>query len=243
VERLESVDSTNRYALDAARAGAGEGLVVVADHQTAGRGRMGRVWEAPPGASLLVSVLLRPARPPGDLHLCTAAAALAMADAIADVAGVAVDLKWPNDLFAGGRKLGGLLAEADLAGAQVRAVVVGIGVNVAWDEFPGELAGIATACNLEAGRPVDREDLLTRFLEHLASRLDSDDGELLADYRGRLATIGKQVRVDFADGSVRGRARAVDDAGALVLDTDDGRTLKVAAGDVVHLRAEDDRRA
>jgi BirA family biotin operon repressor/biotin-[acetyl-CoA-carboxylase] ligase len=237
VERLDSVDSTNRYVLDAARAGAAEGLVVVADHQTAGRGRLGRAWEAPPGASLLVSVLLRPPRPPDALHRCTIAVALAMADAVREVAGFAPDLKWPNDLLVAGRKVAGVLAEADVAGPDdVRAVVVGVGVNVSWREFPPELTATATACNVVAGRDVDREDLLAAFLGRLGPRLDLDDDALHAEYRARLVTLGMHVRVELAAGPVRGTARDVDPSGALVLDLDGGGRLVVPAGDVVHLR-------
>jgi len=237
VVRLATVDSTNRAALDAAHAGEPEGLVVVADHQSAGRGRLGRTWEAAPGSSLLLSVLLRPRRAVGELHLCTAAAALAMADAVHDVAGFAPDLKWPNDLLADGRKLAGVLAEADLGSSgAVRAVVVGIGINVGAAAIPPDLASTATACDVVAGRAVDRRGLLDAFLVHLGPRLDTPDPELVADYRARLATIGARVRVERAAGSVEGIAVDVDDLGALVLEADSGETLTVSAGDVVHLR-------
>ncbi len=118
VRRFASIDSTNRWVLDEARAGAPEGLVAVADHQAAGRGRRGRTWEAAPGSSLLVSVLLRPGawRPalgPDRVHLLTMAAGLALADAVGLVAGIEAGLKWPNDLVVGDRKLAGLLAEAE----------------------------------------------------------------------------------------------------------------------------------
>src|ERR1700731_1016213 len=107
------VASTNAVAMEMARAGAPEGLVVVADHQTAGRGRLGRSWESPPGASLLASILLRPVLPPARLALCAGAVALAAADACAALTGVEPRLKWPNDLVVGGRKLAGILAESD----------------------------------------------------------------------------------------------------------------------------------
>ncbi|HZJ25606.1 MAG TPA: biotin--[acetyl-CoA-carboxylase] ligase [Acidimicrobiia bacterium] len=236
IEHLDRVDSTNRYVLDAARAGAPEGLVAVADHQTAGRGRLGRAWMAPPGASLLVSVLLRPEVAPDRLHVCTAAAALAMSDAVGLTAGFVPDLKWPNDLLAGGRKLAGLLAEVDMGPrATVRAVVVGIGVNVTGHELPAEIAETATACNLVAGREVSRDELLIAFLERLDTWLDTDDRSLLDHYRDRLITIGMRVRIQRADGSVVGVARGLDDFGGLVVDTD-GEEITVAAGDVVHLR-------
>jgi len=237
VVRLAEVDSTNRFVLDAAHAGEEAGLVVVADHQVAGRGRLGRTWEAVPGSSLLLSVLLRPRRTVDGLHLCTAGVALAMADAVADVAGFTPGLKWPNDLLVDGRKLAGVLAEADVgASGTVRAVVVGIGINVGADAVPPDLTATATACEVVAGRTVDRERLLDAFLRHLATRLDSSDDVLLDHYRARLETIGARVRIERAVGPIEGVARDVDDLGGLVVEAPDGSRVTISAGDVVHLR-------
>ena len=237
VEWLAEVDSTNRYVLEAVSAGEREGLVVVADHQRQGRGRLGRTWEAAPGSSLLLSVLLRPRRPVEQLHLCTAAVALAMADAVRAVAGFAPELKWPNDLLADDRKLAGVLAEVELgASGAVRAVVVGVGINVTDHAIPPDLAATATACNVVAGRSIDRRSLFDAFLLHLDTRLDSPDSVLLADYRAQLATIGRAVRVERPAGPVEGVALDVDDLGGLVVQADDGRTVTISAGDVVHLR-------
>ncbi|HEX6310941.1 MAG TPA: biotin--[acetyl-CoA-carboxylase] ligase [Acidimicrobiia bacterium] len=231
IRRLASIDSTNRYLLDEARAGASEGLVAVADHQTAGRGRRGRTWEAPPGASLLCSVLLRPQLPPERLQLVAMAAAIAMAAAVERTAGFRPALKWPNDLVVGDRKLAGLLAEAD-----GEAVVVGIGVNVEWHDFPDDLAATATACNLEAGRTIDRRALLVAFLDVFESRYANLD-TVVDEYRSRLATLGRRVRVERPDGDLVGRAVDVGAAGELVLDVDArGGPVSVHAGDVVHLR-------
>src|SRR5438093_6330551 len=151
VRRFAELDSTNRWLLDEARAGAGEGLAVVADHQTAGRGRLGRTWVAPPGSSLLVSVLFRP-RSLEAGHLLTTAVALAACDACGRVAGVAPDLKWPNDLLVDDRKLGGILAEAEGP-----AVVVGLGLNVSSTSGAPETA---VALREVAGHDVDRAALL-----------------------------------------------------------------------------------
>ena len=231
VRRFDSLDSTNRYLLDEARAGAPAGLDVVADHQTAGRGRRGRTWLAPPGASLLVSVLLRPQLPPGRAQLCTMAAGVALAEAVEQVARFAPDLKWPNDLLARDRKLAGLLAETD-----GDALVVGAGLNVQWDEFPPELATFATACNLEAGHPVDRQEILDAFLDRLGARVDDLDGTVAA-YRDRLATLGRRVRVEQPDGELVGHARDIGSAGELLVQTGAGTVVAVHAGDVVHLRS------
>jgi BirA family biotin operon repressor/biotin-[acetyl-CoA-carboxylase] ligase len=223
------LDSTNRYLLDAARAGTRAGVVVVADHQTAGRGRLGRAWVAPPGASLLMSVLLRPDLAVERRHVLVIAAGLAMAEAVEATTGVVAGLKWPNDLLVGDRKLAGILAEAT-----GDALVVGIGINVEWHDVPGELAEIATACNLEGGRPTPRRTLLDEFLVRYGARLGDLD-EARRAYEARLVTLGRTVRVERVDGPMVGVARAVDAAGRLLLDVD-GRTEVVAVGDVVHLR-------
>ena len=213
------VDSTNRVVADLARAGAPDGVVVGADHQTAGRGRRGRTWEAPAGASLLVSVLLRPAP-----ALVTLAAGLAAAGACEAVAGATVGLKWPNDLLVGvagpgGRsgeeaKVGGILTEA-VAGA----AVVGLGVNLVW-------APAGAAC---LGPEVDRDALLDAYL----TALDAP-GDVLSRYRRRCTTLGRRVRVQLAAETLEGVAGDVDDDGRLVVD---GRPI--AAGDVVHLDVPD----
>jgi BirA family transcriptional regulator, biotin operon repressor / biotin---[acetyl-CoA-carboxylase] ligase len=230
VRWFDSLDSTNRYLLDEARRGAPEGLVAVADVQTAGRGRRGREWVAPPGASLLVSVLLRPALAPEQTPLVTMACGVAMADAVARVAGFAPALKWPNDLVVGDRKLVGILAERD-----GDAVVVGVGVNVEWQAFPAELAETATACNLEAGHSVDRRELLDAFLAELDARY-ADLDATVGEYRARLATLGRRVRVEGPDGDLVGRAVGIGAAGQLRVEVDGGDVLEVHVGDVVHLR-------
>jgi len=236
VRHLPSIDSTNRYVLDEARAGAPNGLVAVADHQTAGRGRLGRTWEAAPGSSLLVSVLLRPELPVERLFLLTLAAGLALSDAVVAEAGVAAGLKWPNDLVVHDRKLAGLLAEADLAAGAARAVVVGAGCNLTAAAFPAALAGQATAVELEAGRTVDRDELLVAYLDALARWLDDLDATL-PDARGRSATLHRRVRIEQQAGAVlEGVATDLADDGSLLVRDDDGREHAVAVGDVVHLR-------
>lgn len=258
-----STGSTNSDALGLARDGEPEGIVLVADHQTAGRGRLGRTWEAPPGASLLVSVLLRP--PAAVADAVTMATGLAMVDAVASVAGVAAGLKWPNDLVVeldgGTRKLAGILAEADWpARANVSSgwtpppatervvVVVGVGVNVNWPtEVPEELTGLLAACNHLAGRDVDREDLLVAFLGGLERRYDrlradptADRSWLRDEWRAASATLGRRVRVDLGTSGRRvdleGTAVDIDDAGRLVVETLEGERRTLAVGDVVHLR-------
>jgi BirA family biotin operon repressor/biotin-[acetyl-CoA-carboxylase] ligase len=245
VHRFEEIDSTNAYLLRQARLGAPEGMVAVAEHQSAGRGRLDRRWESPPGASLLASVLFRPDLDPAELHLCTAAMALAAAEACRRVAGVGPVLKWPNDVLAGEQKLAGVLAEAVFDGGPgsgggpggAVAVVVGIGLNIDWPGPAG--AGGTSLSELGAG-PVDRAALLGALLDALSARralLDSVTGrrEVVAELRNRCATLGRRVRVELAAEAVTGVATEIDDAGHLVLQTSAGPRT-VSAGDVVHLR-------
>jgi BirA family biotin operon repressor/biotin-[acetyl-CoA-carboxylase] ligase len=241
IRRFAEIDSTNTYVLGQARQGAAEGLVAVAEHQTAGRGRLDRRWESPSGANLLASVLLRPGCAADDLHLCSGSVALAAADACGEVADVVPVLKWPNDLLLEGSKVAGVLAEADFDGTRLRGVVVGIGLNVAWPG-PAEAGG---TCLDDAGgsaQPVDKGLLLDLLLEGLARRrplLDDQAGRrtLADEVRRRCATIGQRVRVTLPDDEVTGPASGIDDAGYLVVETGSGRRL-VSAGDVVHLRPE-----
>jgi BirA family biotin operon repressor/biotin-[acetyl-CoA-carboxylase] ligase len=159
------------------------------------------------------------------------AAGVALAAAVDDVAGFAPGLKWPNDLVVDDRKLAGLLAEAD-----GDVLVVGAGCNVNWESFPPELAEGATACNLEAGRPIDRDALLDAFLERLADALASGDA-VVDDYRARLATLGRAVRVQQVRGDdLVGTAVDVTGTGALVVRDDRGGDHTVVAADVLHLR-------
>lgn len=213
--------------------------MAVADHQTAGRGRLGRTWVAPPGASLLMSILLRPGLPPERLHLATAAVALSAAAALDDVAGFRPGLKWPNDLVVDDRKLAGVLTEIDGPN-----VVPGIGININWPaDLPDELADIATAANHVVaalrGVPVDevaldRDAVLDALLRHLSDRYGNWT-DVAKEYRRSCATLHRIVRVDLADESFTGTAADVTDDGHLIVET--AACLRtISAGDVVHLR-------
>ncbi|HZD66710.1 MAG TPA: biotin--[acetyl-CoA-carboxylase] ligase [Acidimicrobiales bacterium] len=245
-----SLDSTNAWALAQARQGAPAGLVAVADHQVAGRGRLGRAWQAPPGSSLLMSVLLRPDLDAEHLHLTTAVVAMAAADACRSEAGVDPGLKWPNDLLLAERKLAGVLAEADVEGGRVRAVVVGLGLNLGWPPGPQEGSGEADANELGAlggialgevaGVEVDRARLLAALLDSLGGRcraLEEPRGRLsqASEYRQRCVTVGRHVRAQLADDSVTGLAVDVTAEGHLLVDVG-ARLKRITAGDVVHVR-------
>jgi BirA family transcriptional regulator, biotin operon repressor / biotin---[acetyl-CoA-carboxylase] ligase len=236
----EETGSTNADLVELAREGGVHGAVLVADHQTAGRGRLGRTWSAPPGSALLCSVLLRPP-PSAPIHGGVWAMALAAQAAAASVAGVTAELKWPNDLMIGERKLAGILAEAVAEpgeGGATGAVIVGIGLNVSWSHPPPDVAARAVTLEALAGRRVDRGLLLRALLVDLGPLLKlwaTDPDALAARYRAALATIGRAVRVTLADREIEGEALDLTAEGALVVATDSGPVV-VSAGDVVHLR-------
>jgi len=235
IRLLEVTDSTNRVVSELAEGGASEGIVVAADHQTSGRGRLDRTWDEEPGAGLLVSVLLQPAGLALDRwHLVTAAVGLAAKDACATVAGVEAELKWPNDLLWEGRKLAGVLAET-AAGA----LVVGMGLNV--HSAPEGASYLDRA----AGRRVSRGTLLPAWLKHLDELLDRWE-EVSRRYREECATVGRRVVVEQHGGVLTGTAEAVDADGRLVVRPDPGdgahagrEPVAVSAGDVVHVRPQE----
>jgi BirA family transcriptional regulator, biotin operon repressor / biotin---[acetyl-CoA-carboxylase] ligase len=237
VRLLEVTDSTNRVVAEQAASGSPEGLVVAADRQTAGRGRLDRTWVTRQGDALLVSVLLRPVDlDPPRWHLLTAATGLAALDACAGAAGVTADLKWPNDLLLGGRKLAGILAEAtagetDPTGRPGPAVVVGMGLNV--HGAPPDAAFLDEATPAR----VDRAALLVAWLRALDGLLGRWDA-VAADYRRRCSTVGRRVRIEQGPTTTPGVAEGIDDGGRLLLRLDDGRLEAVAVGDVTHLRPE-----
>ena len=235
IRHLDTVDSTNRYLLHEADAGAADGLVAFAAEQTAGRGRLDRSWEAPRGSSLLVSALLRNItteyRP-----LLVSAAALAGADAVRELTDLDVRLKWPNDLVVaddGRRKVGGLLAET--AGD---AVVVGFGCNVSTPAFPDHLPD-ATSLALECSTVPSVEELLVAWLVRFDARLEQlrlDRSGLLHALASHSATIGKRVRVQRVGATdLVGKAVALTEQGHLLVD-DGTTTTEIVAADVVHLR-------
>jgi BirA family biotin operon repressor/biotin-[acetyl-CoA-carboxylase] ligase len=243
----QETGSTNDDVLALARAGDPEGIVVVADHQTSGRGRLGRTWEAPAGSSLLLSILCRPDLSPREAHLVTSAAGVSVAEAVREVTGVVARLKWPNDLVVERDgttlKLSGLLAESLLDGDRLVALVIGIGINVNWPpDLPSELASIATALNHLTGAPVSREALLVAFLrrfDHWYAQLGLPEGRagLMTRYREECLTLDREVRVELAGESFTGSAVGLTEEGHLLV-VPEGSTepRTVVAGDVVHLR-------
>lgn len=228
---VDEIDSTNAEALRLAAAGEPEGTVVVADAQSAGRGRLGRSWWSERGTALLASWLVRPSIPHERTPLFSLVAGVAAARAATAAAGVDVRLKWPNDLMIDDRKTGGILTEADGKGG----LVVGVGVNVRQREFPEEIRGTATSLAAAGGRAPARAWLLTATLSAFGARMKEPES-VLAEYRELCDTIGRSVRVERTNAEpVEGTAIDVADSGALVIRTSRGEE-RVPSGDVVHLR-------
>jgi len=232
--------STNDIAAALAVHDASDGAVVVADAQTAGRGRRGREWFSPPGSGLYVSVVLRPgrsARSGGDraARLLTLATGVALVDAVHAATGLAVDLKWPNDLYIGRRKLAGILAEAAGAGPQ-DAIVLGYGINVRTAAYPPELGDRATSLESELGRHIDRAVVLVESLASLAQRYDDllagRFDAILDAWRARApGSKGSRVTWIGASGSASGVTAGIDEEGALLVVVDD-RVERIVAGEL-----------
>lgn len=239
VEHFVEIDSTNAWLVQRARAGGAEGLVALADFQTAGRGRLERQWVSPPGTALLCSLLFRPELDADELHLVVAAVALAARAALVRLSGVRPALKWPNDLMVGDAKLAGLLAEV-VTTEQGLAVVVGIGINLT--ESPDDAR--STNVRDEAGITLGARALLDIVLDELEPRraqFDSDEGRVALglEYERALVTLGQRVRVERLADVVVGEARRVDCSGRLIVDVD-GVEVTISVGDVLHVRPDTD---
>lgn len=234
--RCESLPSTNTEVVRQASEGAAEGLAIIANEQTAGRGRLQRAWSSPKGAGLYFSLLLRPAIAVEQWPLITFMAALAVGDALQEACDVTTDIKWPNDLLSGERKICGILAES-VETPTGRAVVLGMGVNLTSGAYPGELAAVATSVAEASGRTAEREMLLAALVHALSrwySLLHEPDGpeKIVAAWASRSSyASGKAVQVANGDEVWQGITCGIESDGALRLETTDGIKL-VRAGDV-----------
>jgi BirA family biotin operon repressor/biotin-[acetyl-CoA-carboxylase] ligase len=238
VDWVEEVDSTQRLARERARQGAPEGTTVIAERQTAGRGRLGRVWHSPGGLNLYCSIVLRPPVPPHAVPQLALVAGVAVAAAIAEETGVRPAIKWPNDVLLGGRKVAGVLTEMDSALERVEHAILGIGVNLNAPEsaFPPELREKASSLLLATGRRVDRAAFTARLLAALEARygrfLSGGFASVRAEWESYSCLTGAQVRVVAPEGELGGRVLDVDTDGALRLAQPDGRVVRVVAGEV-----------
>ena len=238
IHLLHVVDSTNDEAKALAVRGALEGTVVIADAQRRGRGRMGRSWTSPHGVGVYLSVILRPAIQPHDAPSLTLLGAVAVAEAIEEVASLAAGVKWPNDLIVRGRKVCGILGEVAAEASHLHYVVLGIGINVNQTEasFEGELGHTATSLRIETGRLVDR----TAMIRSLCERLDrwyhcflsEGPAPIIERLQQRCLTLGQRVVARSGDQQLCGLAVDLDHAGALLIRDDDQRLHRLIAGDV-----------
>ena len=236
---LDVTDSTNRVAMEMAENGAPHGTIVVADAQTAGRGRMGRRWASPAGKNLYVSLLLRPSVPTVDAPRLALVAGVALADAV-EAVGVPASLKWPNDLYCGGRKAAGILAEMASDPDGVRHVVIGVGLNVNMEEadFPPDLRGTATSLRICAGRAFRRIDVLDRLLDAFGSRYAEFVAGGFASLRDgwdrRDFLRGRRVLLRRQGGEGWGTADGLDTVGALRFLPDGGLAIEsVHSGEIL----------
>ncbi|HEX8127482.1 MAG TPA: biotin--[acetyl-CoA-carboxylase] ligase [Pyrinomonadaceae bacterium] len=241
--RYDSLPSTNTEAASQAARGAAEGLCVVAREQTRGRGRQERVWASPPDAGLYFSIVLRPRLRLEVWPLLTLMAALAVRDALYEACALETDIKWPNDILAGERKLCGILAET-VETKIGRACILGIGINLTERAYPEELRAQATSVEGATGARVEVEPVLAALVRHLAGRyaqLHAPEGgaEIIRDWSANSSyAAGRRVRVHTATEVFKGTTRGLEPDGALRVETATGEVKRVRAGDVQGLRAE-----
>lgn len=241
VHHFFKVDSTNRVALQLAHAGEPEGTVVIAEEQTAGRGRAGRAWHSERAAGIYMTVLLRPPLAPVQAPLLTMLAGISAHAAIQSEVKLSLDLKWPNDLMLDGKKLGGILTEMHAEPSAVKFVIVGIGINVNQEKFPAELSAIATSLRIASGRRQARMEILSRLLREFETDYQRFLQEGPAGVIQRFSAIssfasGKNVRVTSGSTSFSGVTEGLSPEGLLMVRREDGQVVTVIAGDVTEAR-------
>jgi BirA family transcriptional regulator, biotin operon repressor / biotin---[acetyl-CoA-carboxylase] ligase len=234
-------DSTNRVAMELGYAGEPEGAVILAEEQTAGRGRSGRSWHSERGAGLYVTLLLRPRLSPVQAPLLTMLAGLSAHSAIQAQTGLSAELKWPNDILMGGKKVGGILTEMHAEPTQVRFVIVGIGINTNQEKFPHDIASLATSLRKESGRTHSRLELLLRLLNEFESdynRFLREGARYVVERFERVSSFasGKRVRVDTGFETYFGTTAGLTSDGLLQVKREEGPVTMVVAGDVTEAR-------
>ena len=247
LEAFESLDSTNTYLKKRAAGGAPEGTVVIANAQTAGRGRMGRSFASAPGLGIYLSMLLRPSAEAECVQSLTAGTAVAVCRAVERVCGVAPGIKWINDLFLKGKKICGILCESSVKSGSAEYVVLGIGLNVITrpQDFPEELRGTAGSLYSQTGIVYERGKLISAMISELSAMYEAwktDPRALLDDYRRRCIVLGKTVEVSPVTGGVfTAAAEEISDDFGLVLRLPDGSVRTVHSGEVSISQIQEDR--
>lgn len=238
VHALSEVNSTNTYASRIAAGDAPDGTVVVADYQSAGRGRLGRRWESPRGVNIYTSIILRPNFPPTEAPFTTLIASIALVAAVRELYNLPAEIKWPNDMLISGKKSAGILTEMSAEPDRVRHIVLGVGVdvNMPASGFPEEIRGISSSIMLELGHKANRAELMRRFLEELERcyfmLLAGKRSELLDEWRSLTGMLGRRVRVTTLTDTLEGVALDLDPSGFLLIKKDDGSVYTVTSGDV-----------
>lgn len=241
IQRFDSIDSTNSEALRQAKLGAAEGLCVVASEQTAGRGRQGREWMSSKNSGLYASILLRPHLEPRFLPLISLMTAVAVFDTLVEAYDLRPDIKWPNDILVGEKKICGILAETTETKAGI-AVVVGIGINLTSSNFPPTLAASATSVASESGQRPDPDELLrtlTRLFDRQYSILQTNSAPeaVIKECKTRSSYFsGKEVVVTLVGDTFSGITDGLEEDGALRVRTEDGKVRVIHAGDVERVR-------
>ncbi|GAB7387551.1 biotin--[acetyl-CoA-carboxylase] ligase [Bacillaceae bacterium] len=234
----ESIDSTQLLAGQAAKEGAPEGTLVVADEQTGGKGRLGRSWHSPKGTGVWMSLIVRPAIVLQKAPQLTLLTSVAMTRAIRELTGLAAVIKWPNDIYLNGKKVCGILTELNAESDRVNYMIIGVGINVntAQEDFPPELQKIATSLYAEGKRQVPRARLVQRFLEEMERLyhlyLLHGFAPIKEDWERYAISLGKYVRVRMLSGILEGWAKEIDADGALLLEDAAGRVTKVYSADI-----------
>ena len=236
IQYFPTIDSTNTRAKLLAAQGAPHGTVLIAGHQSGGRGRMGRSFHSPEGMGIYLSVILRPNCPATDLMHLTCAAGVAMCNAVEAAAGFRPGIKWTNDLIWGKRKLGGILTELSLkSNGTADYAVVGIGINCCQqpDDFPEDIRSIATSLSMVSGKPVTPAKLAAAMVAQLQKMADTlFDGTWISRYEADCVTVGQEISIVRGDTVRHGTAVGVDTEGALLVRFPDGHVEAVASGEV-----------
>lgn len=231
------VNSTNTLAKSLAEEGAEHGSLVLADHQTAGKGRRGKTWESPSGTGIWMSLILKPEMNPRNASMITLVMAVCVCKAIEEVTNLKPMIKWPNDIVAGGKKVCGILTEMSAEMTYVNHIVIGVGINVNTKGFPDDISQIATSLLIEEGKSVNRVNLVEKIMESFEVCYDlfmkhEDLTELLEEYETRLINKGRQVRILQPSGELIGQSLGINKLGELLVKKTDGEVISVYAGEV-----------
>ncbi len=237
IRYFSRIDSTNQYAKRIAEEGAPDGTLIIADEQTAGKGRSGRTWVTPPAEAIAFTLLLRPKLSPDRISMVTLVMGLAVTNAVNSLYDVSAGIKWPNDVVIKGRKLCGILTEMSAEVRQVNYIVIGVGINANLTSFPEEIREIATSLRLELGCDINRAELIARVMtefERLYAEFEAqgDLSAVMQEYNELCLNAGSKVRVLDPNGEYTGTSRGINSMGELLVETEDGQIQEVYAGEV-----------